>query len=291
MKHTASSNAPGDDHPVDCPHSFSMTSMQHVYNGTANNFSLPDPQEQLHIVCIARGGGQILTDGGLTPLNANTVYCLSSRQMMLLSPSSGTTGYLLSFTVDFLLLPQQQVNPLYSNNLFNKPAVPLDEETQTDLLRILTAMDNEYNGVSPLKTEILREYLKVVLMYLCRLDQDHREAYQHMSGANIINRFFELLGQHYTSRKKVSDYATLMSISANYLNYIIKKYSGHTVSYHIQQSLITEAKRQALHTNKSMKEIAYDLGFDENTHFSKFFKKLEGCTFSSFRKQRPATTV
>jgi AraC-like DNA-binding protein len=56
-----------------------------------------------------------------------------------------------------------------------------------------------------------------------------------------------------------------------------------------------EARRQAIYTNKSMKEIAYDLGFEEYTHFSKFFKKMEGVPFSIYRKtlagQLPHTTL
>lgn len=112
-----------------------------------------------------------------------------------------------------------------------------------------------------------------------------------MASTTVVNRFFELLRHHYTTKKRVSDYARLLYLSSNHLNYIIKKYSGHPVSYHISRQLINEATRQALYTDKNMKEIAFDLGFDENTHFSKFFKKVHGCTFSVVRKNRPVSAV
>ena len=76
----------------------------------------------------------------------------------------------------------------------------------------------------------------------------------------------------------------MLSVSANYLNVTVKKVSGYPVSYHIQQQIIQEAKRQAVYTDKSMKEIAYQLGFEAITHFSKFFKKNEGSNFSLYRK-------
>ena len=72
----------------------------------------------------------------------------------------------------------------------------------------------------------------------------------------------------------------------NYLNRTVKKMTGLTASYHIQQQIILEAKRQAIHSNVSMKEIAYFLGFDNLAHFSKFFKNNSGMSFSTFKKER-----
>ncbi|SHN35994.1 helix-turn-helix domain-containing protein [Chitinophaga sp. CF418] len=250
-----------------------------------------EKRELLYILFTETGGGQILTSKGLIELTDNAVYCISSRQLMMISPGPCTRGYLATFTVGFLMLPRNYVNPLYSERLFNCMSLSLDNKTLSELKRMFTGIKTEYNGTSILRNEILREYLKIILMYLVRLDMASRAQHQHLMGATVINRFFELLHQYYTTKKRVSDYAELMSISANHLNYIIKKYSGRPVSYHISRQLMNEAARLALYTNKTMKEIAFDLGFDENTHFSKFFKKVHGCTFSVFRRNRPEIII
>jgi len=243
--------------------------------------------ELLYILFTEKGGGQILTNDGLIELTDNAVYCISSRQLIMISPGPITTGYLITFTVGFLMLPRNYVNPLYSGSLFNCMPLSVDDKTFSELKRMFISIRNEYTSTSVFRKEILREYLKITLLYLFRLDRASQDQSQYITSATVINRFFELLDQHYTTKKKVSDYAALMSISANHLNYIIKKYSGHPVSHHISCQVINEATKLALYTNKSMKEIAFDLGFDENAHFSKFFKKVHGCTFSNFRRNRP----
>ena len=82
----------------------------------------------------------------------------------------------------------------------------------------------------------------------------------------------------------VCDYASVLSVSPNYLNRTVKKVSGYTASHHIQQQIVLEAKKQAIHYGVSMKEIAYQLGFDNPSHFSKFFKCNSGMNFTQFIK-------
>lgn len=86
--------------------------------------------------------------------------------------------------------------------------------------------------------------------------------------------------------KKVSDYAAALGAAPNYLNVRVKRVSGFTASHHIQQRILQEAKRKARWEGKNLKEIAYMLGYDDISHFSKFFKKTAGFTFSDFKKIR-----
>jgi AraC-like DNA-binding protein len=130
----------------------------------------------------------------------------------------------------------------------------------------------------------LRQYLKIFLIYLTRQIGQPAEPAEQLYRTELANRFFSLLQQNFTKKKLVTDYAGLLSITPNYLNNVVKKVSGHPASHHIQQQLIQEARRQAVYTDKSMKEIAYYLGFETNTHFSKFFKKNEGSNFRDYRR-------
>ena len=94
-----------------------------------------------------------------------------------------------------------------------------------------------------------------------------------------------LLRDH-SSKKMVCDYANELNVSPNYLNRTVKKVSGNTASHHIQQQIILEAKRHAMYSGISMKEIAYQLGFDNIAHFSKFFKSKSGMNFTNFKKEQ-----
>jgi len=154
-----------------------------------------------------------------------------------------------------------------------------------EMMEAVEKMIREFSTAYTDKEEILRGLLKIFLIYLNR-QQDAsggQQAYFDRSG--LASRFFGLLEKNFANRKMVSDYARELSVTPNYLNESVKKASGFSASYHIQQRIILEAKRKAAYVRKSMKEIAYDLGFDDISHFSKYFKKVSGVSFSDFKRE------
>jgi YesN/AraC family two-component response regulator len=124
------------------------------------------------------------------------------------------------------------------------------------------------------------------MMYLRRQVQLAGPAAVQSRDSELTLKFLELLAKAFAKKKMVADYARELMVTPNYLNQIVKRVSGFSASHHIQQFLIMEAKRQAVHSSRSMKEIAYDLGFDDLSHFSKFFKNKSGGNFSSFKRER-----
>jgi AraC family transcriptional activator of pobA len=77
----------------------------------------------------------------------------------------------------------------------------------------------------------------------------------------------------------------VISVTPNYLTEVVKKVTGNSASYHIQQRMVQEAKRLAMYSDANMKDIAYTLGFDDLSHFSKFFKNAAGMNFTEFKKK------
>ncbi len=101
----------------------------------------------------------------------------------------------------------------------------------------------------------------------------------------IAKDFKLLLDQDFLTAKSPSQYAGKMNISTAYLNECLKKSTGQTVSYHIHQRVILEAKRLLFHSNRSVKEIATDLGYDDYPYFSRLFTKVAGITALAFRNK------
>lgn len=101
----------------------------------------------------------------------------------------------------------------------------------------------------------------------------------------ITKNFKRLLAQQYTTLKKTGAYAEKLNVSPNYLNECVKQATGHSVSYHIQQRLILEAKRLLVHSDQDVKEIAAKLGFDDYAYFSRVFTKATGVTALHFRRK------
>lgn len=105
----------------------------------------------------------------------------------------------------------------------------------------------------------------------------------------ITNRFKEVLADKGRSMPTPERMARELNISADYLSYCVHTATGVPLSHWIADSVLTEAKRILYYTDLHIREIAYELGFEDHTHFSRFFMKHTGTTPLLFRnKFRPS---
>lgn len=103
----------------------------------------------------------------------------------------------------------------------------------------------------------------------------------------IAMKFRQLIKEQYKDCKLVKDYAALLNITPLYLNEVMKEISGFAASYWIHQEVVLEAQRLLYYTGLDIKEIAFELGYEDHAYFSRFFKKNTGMTASSFRNKKP----
>jgi AraC family transcriptional activator of pobA len=101
----------------------------------------------------------------------------------------------------------------------------------------------------------------------------------------IKETFINLAKEHFKTWKQPAQYASALSISTAHLNDTVKSLTGSPVSAHIQEASIQEAKRLLYFTDNSVKEIAYEVGYDEPVYFGKLFKKITKLTPLEFRKK------
>ncbi|MBO0930570.1 helix-turn-helix domain-containing protein [Fibrella aquatilis] len=114
----------------------------------------------------------------------------------------------------------------------------------------------------------------------------HAGAIDKLSRSDTITKLFRAtLDRHFATSKKPADYAQRLNISTPYLNECVKSTTGHSVSYHIQQRIMLEAKRLLSHTDKSVKEIALELGYEDYPYFSRLFGKVTGIAPLTFRNK------
>ncbi|MEC5145874.1 helix-turn-helix domain-containing protein [Chitinophaga sp. 212800010-3] len=99
----------------------------------------------------------------------------------------------------------------------------------------------------------------------------------------VASKFRGLVKKKFKQLKQVQQYAELLNISPLYLNECIKEATGHPASYWIQQEILLEARRLLYYTTLDVKEIAFELGYEEHAYFSRFFKKNSGTTPVEFR--------
>ncbi|SEB00833.1 AraC-type DNA-binding protein [Pedobacter hartonius] len=103
----------------------------------------------------------------------------------------------------------------------------------------------------------------------------------------LATRFRQLIKEHFLKLKQVKAYASLLHITPLYLNEVMKEITGFPASYWIQQEIILEGKRLLSYSGKDIREIAWELGYEDQAYFSRFFKNNTGVTASAFREQKP----
>lgn len=254
----------------------------------------PDPVNKTgkagsyEIIWVKSGAGLLITGSAHYEISNRNIYFLACGQLKRIVPENEITGYYISLSPDILYEAETGFN-FFSprgkdKDTQNAVLVSMDEATQAGVEDLLLKMKKEFNGFLSLRLEMITGLFRIFMLYLSRklIAADHCQ--KQTRDAELAKRFLHLLRTHFTTKKMVADYANELNVTPSYLNLVVKKVSGLTASHHIQQYLVAEAKRQALYSNRSMKEIAYGLGFDDTAHFSKFFKNNSGVNFTSFKK-------
>ncbi|MNJ91949.1 Bifunctional transcriptional activator/DNA repair enzyme AdaA [compost metagenome] len=116
--------------------------------------------------------------------------------------------------------------------------------------------------------------------------QEKERILAHSSrSVEIVKTFRGLVREQFIQLKKPSEYAEIMNISVSYLNDTMKSITGFTATNFIQQEVFRESQRLLCYTNKSIKEIAFLLGYEDYKYFIRLFSKSVGVSPSNFRKQ------
>jgi len=137
-----------------------------------------------------------------------------------------------------------------------------------------------------LYTNILKDSCNALVGLIVSKYLEQSEPAAGLSRFEIVTKQFrQALEVNFIKYKRPSDYANVLNISAPYLNECVKTVTGLPVSYHIQQRVILEAKRMLYHSDKSVKEISAELGFEDYPYFSRLFTKVTGMTALTFRNK------
>lgn len=286
---TLSSSIPKAGHNTETHPSFFIEAL----NGEPNQSSLlPAAHTRLNryeILWITSGTGSLTIDVETHQLHDNIIFCLVPGQIRKCSFDTPAYGYYISFSEDFLYqtdIYKRGISTLHPYSAITTASVITADtpELQQEVAFIVVKMQKEFENYNLLRAEILSGLLYILSTYFSRKLEKKADDTISSKDASLVQQFMHMLRNQYTTMKQVSDYAGELFVSPNYLNRAVKKITGFTASTQIQRHIVMEAKKQAIHTNGSMKEIAYTLGFTDIAHFSKFFKNNSGMSFTNYRK-------
>ena len=174
---------------------------------------------------------------------------------------------------------------MFSNTEF-KSIIKVEGTAKDELNNLMDLMMEEVQEPDRYSQDAVLNLLHVFLLKSIRIyeaeSQPEKIGNEQSDSFSIIH-FKELIEENYTKEKSVSTYADMLSMSPACLNEVTKKSAGITAGEMIRNRIIEEAKQKLFATDMSGKEIAYLLGFDDPSYFSRFFKKYTGLTMKDFR--------
>jgi AraC family transcriptional regulator, transcriptional activator of pobA len=268
---------------------FEFCKLEEAYN--PYDATLPHRHNYYEILFFNESGGNHEIDFISYPVHANSLHFIAPEQVHLLRRDKNTTGYVVSFSKDFCYEETAGRSFIdhfpFFNNSFSSPIVRLNSDEQAkNISDIITKIQKEYFSDSEDKANVLSSYLTILLVTAKRLYvPQNREGKVMPVRSELTQKFKTAVEENFITIKSVNEYAKLLNISSGHLNDTVHHDIGKTASEIIHERIILEAKRFLYRSEKSVKEIAYALGYEDPSYFVKFFKTHTEVTPELFRNQ------
>jgi AraC-like DNA-binding protein len=191
---------------------------------------------------------------------------------------------LLSFGQDFLFNEMQGWMACWEC-MFGHVVMAIDDASKEQLHTYARLMMNEYTIERPQQEGILRNLLSAFIMSCGRLRDKSDVVMQMDLGQNkLVYQFKWQVDINFREKTQVSQYADMLYVTPGHLNDVIKSTVGKTAKQVIDEKRVLEAKRLLFWGTHNMKEIAWQLNFEDDAYFNRFFKKHTGLTPSFFQR-------
>ena len=279
-------------HKQDPEKNFGISRMEDIYIKHNGEPDIPHRHEYYTVLLVKKARGKHIIDFQEYDLNPSEAFFISPGQVHQVIEYEQSFGYSMVFSNQFLIennIPQSFINDL---NLFNDygmaPPLPLTADQLEQLSAYCEEMFTYYHSDKKLRKQAIGAFLKLFLIVCnnsCTLKAEDNPQ-QVEAGNSLLRNFKDLVDQHFQEWHSIAQYADELNITADHLNRTVKSLIGRTAKEYIQSKLHTEARRMLFFSDLSTKEIGYNLGFSESSHFSAFFKKCDGNSPSEFRKNR-----
>ncbi|MET0242434.1 MAG: AraC family transcriptional regulator [Flavitalea sp.] len=239
-------------------------------------------------VFFIRRGGHIAIDFKEYRLEQDALFFVSSDQWYNLQ-SAVTQSLLMYYNRDFYCVEIHDKEVLCDGFLFHNaydvPVVYLDAAQSLEIQRILNEIRSELSGEDDAMEEMIRALLKQIIIKATRIwkQSNYAEA-ENNEEMEFARRFSQLVEWNYTTKHAVADYAALLNITPKTLGKKLARHSSVTPNDIIKNRIILEAKRLLAHTDLSVKEIGYKLGYEDPAYFIRIFTWHVQLAPQQFRK-------
>lgn len=226
------------------------------------------------IYWIHEGNGIHVIDFEEYEMKPDRIFFIKPEQAHFMNIKRSLKFSALQFTEDFMI-------PIHENIKMEIPTYKDIDENEKSRIRVLfNQIQKESISNLPNSAALIRSEINTLLLDLERMAIP-------LSNSpflpDLICKYKEMVNKNFIVKRQVRYYANQLGVSANYLNVQTRKYVGKSALEIINERTVLEIKRMLLRSDLSISEIAYKLGFNELSYFSRFFRLKTEMTPQKFR--------
>ena len=270
---------------------YRLQKMETIYEQAKGQPDIAHRHDYYTLLLVEKAGGTHIIDYNEYAFGTHEVHFVSPGQVHQVLLTQKPKGSVVTFTKNFLIEHNISESFISNINLFqtfgNTPPLQMDQGTFERLDHIIQEMESCLSLDLNYGRKAAGALLQLFLIYCYNSSKfDTSQIDEEHAGICIFRDFKALIDERFKTWHKVKEYAAEIHITPKHLSQTVKNITGKVAKEHIQDRLTLEAKRLLLHTDLSIKEIAYALGFEEPLHFSAFFKKRTKTSPSHFRDSK-----
>lgn len=220
------------------------------------------------------------------------LFFVNTNQFLQIQKSGKNPGYLIFYNRDFYCVQihdaEVACDGLLFNNIYNMPMTILNQEENKLFENLFTQINDELELMDSTEEEMIRTCLKQILLRASRIwkkQQIGQEMLNQDTEMEFFRQFSLLVEVYYKEKHTVADYADMLNVAPKTITHKFKRLGVTQPNDIIKDRILLEAKRLIIHTNKTAKEIAYQLGYEDPAYFNRLFTLKTGDSPVNFRKQ------
>ena len=241
-----------------------------------------------HLVLFTKGGGTHAIDFKTFDVTPYQIYFMTPGQVHSWNFKGEVDGYVVHFSSSFFesfLLKNEYLDqfPFFSG-IIDDAVIQIEPSLQQKIVSLFEDIIAESETTDRMSLDLIRAILLHIFILLSRTKTRQAEKQALPYNYTLLKNFQKLIEKHFATLKLPRDYAELMYITPNHLNALCNDLLGISAGELIRNRILLEAKRLLINLDLTIAEISYQLNFNDNSYFTKFFKKYAGITPEEFRK-------
>lgn len=242
------------------------------------------------LIWLTKGEGILRTVYSEFDLGENTMFAFAPYQPFMIQ-GENCEGIAIYFHSDFFCIHKHHTevtcNGVLFNNIHQSPTFPVNTRAQQTFLTLIENMKKEINNSSLAQYEMLISYIKILLITASRIKSEITDN-QPLTELEPekLQQLKDLIELQFKTVHSTSKYSRQLNISQKALSKLVKRYYKMSFKKLLTERIIIEAKRELYLTNKTIKEIAHEMGYADEYYFSRLFKK-----YTEISPQRYRSTV